>query len=44
MCREVNQQMAHILHGAEIPCRLDVWGDNAGHDWLTWQRMMQAYL
>jgi len=44
VCREVNQQMAHILHRKEIPCRLDIWGDNAGHDWSTWQRMMQTYL
>ena len=44
VCRGVNEQMAHILHSREIPCRLDVWGDGAGHDWSTWQRMMQAYL
>jgi len=44
ICRNVNQQMAHILHTKEIPCRLDLWGDNAGHDWSTWQQMMQAYL
>lgn len=44
ICRNVNQQMAHIFHTKEIPCRLDIWGDNAGHDWPTWQRMMQAYL
>jgi len=43
ICREVNQRMAHILHTKEIPCRLDVWGD-AGHDWATWQRMLQTYL
>jgi esterase/lipase superfamily enzyme len=44
VCREMNQQMAHILHTKEIPCQLDVWGDSAGHDWPTWQRMIQAYL
>lgn len=44
ICREVNQRMAHILHVKEIPCRLDVWGGDAGHDWSTWQRMMHAYL
>ncbi|MDW5264413.1 MULTISPECIES: esterase family protein [Acidobacteriaceae] len=44
VCRDMNQQMAHILHTKEIPCRLDVWGDDAGHDWHTWQRMIQAYL
>jgi esterase/lipase superfamily enzyme len=35
--------MAHILHTKEIPCHLDVCGD-AGHDWPTWQRMIQTYL
>jgi esterase/lipase superfamily enzyme len=44
ICRQVNEEMAHILHVKEVPCRLDVWGDNASHDWYTWQRMMQAYL
>jgi esterase/lipase superfamily enzyme len=44
VCRDMNQQMAHILHTKEIPCRLDVWGDDAGHDWPTWQRMIQTYL
>jgi len=24
--------------------RLDVWGDNTGHDWPWWQRMAQVYL
>jgi esterase/lipase superfamily enzyme len=44
LCCEMNQQMAQILHTKDIPCRLDIWGDDAGHDWSTWQRMMQIYL
>jgi esterase/lipase superfamily enzyme len=28
----------------QIPVRLDVWGDNARHDWPWWQRMMKVYL
>ncbi|MEO8736127.1 MAG: alpha/beta hydrolase-fold protein [Edaphobacter sp.] len=43
-CRSQNEQMAHILHAKEVPCQLDIWGDNAGHDWPTWQRMIQTYL
>ncbi|WP_348268508.1 alpha/beta hydrolase-fold protein [Edaphobacter paludis] len=44
LCREMNQQLAHILHTKQIPCCLDIWGEDAGHDWPTWQRMMQIYL
>jgi esterase/lipase superfamily enzyme len=44
ICRGDNEQMAQILHAKEIPCRLDIWGDPASHDWPTWQRMIQTYL
>lgn len=43
-CRSVNEQMTHLLHAKDIPCRFDIWGDNASHDWPTWQRMIQTYL
>jgi esterase/lipase superfamily enzyme len=43
-CWDANEQMAQIFRDKNIPCRLDVWGDNAGHDWPWWQRMLQTYL
>ena len=44
ICRERTSRWPTSSTTKEIPCRLDVWGDNAGHDWPTWQRMMQTYL
>jgi esterase/lipase superfamily enzyme len=43
-CWNDNERMAQIFRNKSIPCRLDVWGDNTGHDWPWWQRMLQTYL
>jgi esterase/lipase superfamily enzyme len=43
-CWNDNERMAQIFRDKGIPCRLDVWGDNTGHDWPWWQRMLQTYL
>jgi len=43
-CWNDNERLAAILRAKHIPVRLDVWGDNTGHDWPWWQRMAQAYL
>ena len=43
-CWNENERMAQIFHNKSIPVRLDVWGDNTGHDWPWWQRMLQTYL
>ena len=43
-CWNANEQFAHLLRSKSIPVRLDVWGDNTGHDWPWWQRMLQTYL
>jgi esterase/lipase superfamily enzyme len=43
-CWNANERMAQIFRNKSIPCRLDVWGDNTGHDWPWWQRMLQTYL
>jgi esterase/lipase superfamily enzyme len=43
-CWNDNEIMAKIFRDKGIPCRLDVWGDNTGHDWPWWQRMLQTYL
>jgi len=43
-CWNDNERMAGILRDKGIPHRLDVWGKPNGHDWPTWQRMVQVYL
>ncbi len=43
-CWNDNERMAAAMKAKAIPVRLDVWGDNTGHDWPWWQRMMQVYL
>jgi len=44
MCWNDNEQLARVLRERGIPSQLDVWGDNAGHDWPWWQRMLTTYL
>jgi esterase/lipase superfamily enzyme len=43
-CWNDNERLAAALRAKSIPVRLDVWGDNARHDWPWWQRMAQVYL
>lgn len=43
-CWNSNERLAQIFRAKNIPCRLDVWGEGAGHDWPEWQRMLQTYL
>jgi esterase/lipase superfamily enzyme len=43
-CWDQNERLARIFREKGLPVRLDVWGDNAGHDWPWWQRMVQTYL
>ena len=43
-CWNDNERMAEVFRNKGIPVRLDVWGDNTGHDWPWWQRMIQTYL
>jgi esterase/lipase superfamily enzyme len=44
MCWNDNERMAQVFRDKNIPCRLDVWGGDTGHDWPWWQRMLQTYL
>jgi esterase/lipase superfamily enzyme len=44
MCWNANEQMAQVLRSKAIPCRLDVWGDNVGHDWHWWRDMFHSYV
>jgi esterase/lipase superfamily enzyme len=43
-CWNANERMAQVFRDKSIACRLDVWGDNTGHDWPWWQRMLETYL
>ena len=43
-CWNDNEMLASILRDKDIPHRLDVWGNNAGHDWPWWRRMVSTYL
>ena len=43
-CWDDNEQLANLLRSKSIPVRLDVWGENTGHDWPWWQQMLAAYL
>ena len=43
-CWNQNERLAGIMRAKGIPVSLDVWGDNARHDWPWWHRMVQTYL
>jgi esterase/lipase superfamily enzyme len=43
-CWNDNERLAAIMRSKGLPVQLDVWGDDAGHDWPWWQRMVQVYL
>jgi len=43
-CWDENEKLAALMRAKGIPVRLDVWGDNTGHDWPWWQKMVQMYL
>jgi esterase/lipase superfamily enzyme len=43
-CWDANERLARVFREKGIPVRLDVWGDGTGHDWPSWQKMMQTYL
>ena len=44
MCWNDNEKLGGIMRSKGIPVRLDVWRDDAGHDWPWWRRMLQTYL
>ena len=43
-CWDQNERLARILRNQAIPVRLDVWGNQTGHDWPWWQQMLQTYV
>lgn len=36
--------MANVLGSMGIPNRVDPWGDEWPHDWITWRKMLPQYL
>lgn len=43
-CWNDNERLAAAMRSKGLPVQLDVWGDNARHDWPWWQRMAHVYL
>jgi esterase/lipase superfamily enzyme len=43
-CWNDNERLAGAMRAKGIPVKLDVWGDNTGHDWPWWMKMEQVYL
>jgi esterase/lipase superfamily enzyme len=43
ICRDENQRLSSILAAKGIPHWLDIWGDNAGHDWQWWRDMARKF-
>jgi esterase/lipase superfamily enzyme len=39
-----SRRMAGLLEGKGIPTRLEVWGEDAHHDWPTWRSMLPLFL
>jgi esterase/lipase superfamily enzyme len=37
-------QLAHVLGKKGIPNRVDPWGREWDHDWVTWRAMLPRYL
>jgi esterase/lipase superfamily enzyme len=37
-------QLADLLRRKGLPCHLDNWGKDGGHDWPYWQRQMREYV
>jgi len=37
-------RLAEILRGKGIPCSVDDWGADGGHDWPYWKRQMNEYV
>jgi esterase/lipase superfamily enzyme len=36
--------MAHVLGQKGVPNRVDPWGKETPHDWITWRKMLPQYL
>lgn len=38
------RDFAYVLQQKNIPCELDIWGQDMKHDWPTWRAMLPHYL
>jgi esterase/lipase superfamily enzyme len=36
--------MANVLGAKGVPNRVDPWGPQVDHDWMTWRKMLPQYL
>jgi esterase/lipase superfamily enzyme len=43
LCLDENLKLARLMEAKHIPVGLDVWGNQAGHDWPWWQQMAVKY-
>jgi esterase/lipase superfamily enzyme len=41
---EANRRFSGVLHSKSIPHELEVWGEDIGHDWPTWRKMLPHFL
>ena len=41
---EESWQLANVLGSRGIPNRVDAWGPDYDHDWMTWRKMLPHYL
>ena len=41
---EQTRRMAGVLQGKHIPVSLELWGEDAEHDWSTWRTMLPLFL
>ena len=41
---EKSEEMANTLTERDVPCELDMWGEDVSHDWPWWKAMLQHYI
>lgn len=37
-------ELKALLEGKQIPCWVDIWGNDVNHDWPWWRKMMPYFL
>jgi esterase/lipase superfamily enzyme len=42
--RESTERLASALGGKGVPHELDIWGDDAAHDWPTWRAQIRHHM
>jgi len=44
VCQDTTWRLADLLRSKQVPVWSDYWGDQTGHDWSSWRRMIRKYL